>query len=134
MKLLGIIILLISINGFSQSIIKNIYQIQLVANNTGISTYDVNNLILNSDKTFELQYQKYANKKDFKKNIIYEFIVEKGVWKEKDNIIELRINHNDERKEIIYFIHKRNKLFYLSDKSKIKTKILVSKFGWKKVR
>lgn len=128
---------LVSINVTSQNNKLSVFQLKSQVNSTSLGTYDVSNLFLHKNGYFEIQYQKYSNKKDFRDNVIYKMIIKKGQWIKKDNnIIELEVKDNSlETKEKIYFVKsKKNIVFYLNSLDNFNKIKFDNNYAWKKIR
>lgn len=89
------------------------------------STYNVNILTLNVDKTYKIIFQTYGSKKLARKNIIRETEIEEGTWNIKSSVLTLLSNNS--KQELIFSIKNNKKLTVIIDD--VETSSLV----WEKI-
>ncbi|MBF4507810.1 hypothetical protein IRZ83_14130 [Flavobacterium sp. JLP] len=89
------------------------------------STYNVNILTLNVDKTYKIIFQTDGSKKLARKNIIRETEIEEGTWNIKSSILTLLSNNS--KQELIFSLKNNKKLTVIIDD--VETSSLV----WEKI-
>jgi len=89
-------------------------------------SYNVDLLILNHDNTYELILQKFESNRMRRKNIFYDIVIERGIWK-KDNDTLLVIDNDGSKKRKFLKLNKDKIVPY-------KNELGASPSYWKKVQ